>query len=86
MDLRISSHLKGEEKEKFEELWRHQTMIRHRLEDILTQKIEAAERERISEKAYAQASWPYKQADSNGFIRALKDVLQLIKENTTNNV
>lgn len=46
-----------------------------RLSDILTRKVKSN-----SSQDYDKASWPFYQADNNGYNRALTEVLTLIKE------
>ena len=46
-----------------------------RLSDILTRKLRSN-----SSTDYDKASWPFLQADNNGYNRALTEVLTLIKE------
>lgn len=46
-----------------------------RLSDILTRKLKSN-----SSQDYDKASWPFLQADNNGYNRALTEVLTLIKE------
>ena len=51
-----------------------------RLEKILQKKLDGEYRNQISDKAYEIASWPYKQADSVGYQRALTEIQNLIKK------
>lgn len=48
-----------------------------RLTDILSRKLKSN-----SSTDYDKASWPFLQADTNGYNRALTEVLTLIKEET----
>ena len=72
-----TSHLQGEEKKKFEELVKHNTLLLKRLTDIISRKIDTANRQHISKEAYQDVTWPYKQADYVGYVRALNEMLQL---------
>lgn len=53
-----------------------------RLDTVVKNKIE--ETERVSTNDYDSPSWAYKAADREGYIRALKYILLLTKENPTN--
>ncbi len=50
-----------------------------RLHAVVTRKIE--ETERVATNDYDSPSWAYKAADREGYIRALKYILLLTKEN-----
>jgi hypothetical protein len=51
----------------------------NRLDTVIRTKID--ETERVSVKDYDSPSWAYKAADREGYIRALKELLLLTKEN-----
>ena len=73
-----TSHLKTqEEKDRFKQTIMSSSAILTRINELLDMKIKAAEKERISDKAYGQPSWAFKQADTNGVIRTLKEIKQL---------
>lgn len=75
----ISSHLKGEEKENFEVYFRNSRQILERLQFIIEQKIKKSNTDKISDEGYNTPNWPYKQADHNGYVRALEEVWQLLQ-------
>lgn len=61
-----------EAKKNFEQLLRNSTTVATRLCDLLKEmKIENSVHD------YDSASWAYKQADQNGYNRALRDILAL---------
>ena len=64
---------KGREKVKQDIALAHNAF--ERLSGILTKKLRKS-----STPDYDKASWPYFQADSNGYNRALEEVLKLIEE------
>lgn len=51
----------------------------NRLHTVIENKIRSVER--VSTNDYDSPSWAYKAADREGYIRALKDLLLLTKEN-----
>jgi len=67
-------HLKGVEAEQFKDYVRNCTSIRERLTDILEEKLPTCK-----EVDYDCPSWSHKQADSNGYERALKEMLRIIE-------
>jgi hypothetical protein len=75
----ISSHLKGADKENFEAYFRNSKAILERLHFLVEQKIKASNTQKVSEDSYDSPSWAYKQADHNGYVRALEDVLKLFE-------
>ena len=74
-----TSHLKNPEHKKlFLEGLGHQFKSPQwqRLAMILKDKIKTDENKRLT--GYDDPSWAYKQADHNGYLRAIKEVLELI--------
>lgn len=55
-------------------------VIRARLSDMLDGKIVATEKARMSADEYECPNWAYKQADAQGYKRALSEILSLISE------
>ena len=75
MHILWTSHIKDEgEKTDFQKYVENSTALLNRLADIITKKIEAAEAVRIGKKNFEMPSWAYDQADTNGYIRALKEI------------
>ena len=72
-----ASHLQGEEKKKFEELVIHNTTLLRRLTDIISRKIDTANKKNLSKQGYEDSTWAFKQADHVGYVRALNEILQL---------
>jgi hypothetical protein len=56
------------------------SLMRKKLEELLNKKIEASLVNSRSKDNYSLAGWPYLQADSVGYERALKEVISLISE------
>lgn len=73
------AHIKDEkEKKEFKEYIENSTALLNRLTDILKNKSNAAESLRLSEKDFHMSSWPYRQADLNGYLRALKEMKEIV--------
>jgi len=78
MHIMWTSHIKNEEERKeFKAYIANSSALLDRLTDIINQKISAAEKTRLSEKDYALTTWPFKQADLNGYLRAFNEIKTL---------
>lgn len=55
-------------------------LIRHRLKVLIEDKINVARDNSVAKSGYDIPNWPYKQADSIGYERALKEIIDLIIE------
>lgn len=78
MQIAWASHLPKEEQEDFKKYVRGSVAILDRLSDIIQKKVEAADNSRISVDAYGIPNWSEKQADSCGYLRAMKEIQELI--------
>lgn len=50
-----------------------------RLTTLLENKLQSVEGERLGRDKYDKSSWPYFQADCNGYQRAIKELIKLIE-------
>lgn len=77
IDMKWLKGVEPEKKAEFESLLRNSSLVLNKLSDILHALDDGAEK---STKAdYNSPSWAFLQADTNGYRRALKDVLSLIQ-------
>lgn len=53
--------------------------LRKRLGSILNEKIDAKNRESMKDDAYDNPSWAFKQADAQGYKRAMTEILSIIE-------
>jgi len=53
--------------------------LRKRLGVMLNDKIDAKNREMMKDDAYSNPSWAYLQADSQGYKRAISELISLIE-------
>ena len=53
--------------------------LRRRLIEIAEKKKESALKNNISDKAYDNPNWAYKQADLSGYMRALDEICEFLK-------
>jgi len=67
-------HLSNKEAEDFKLYIRSCTPIRDRLTEILVKKLPVNK-----EVDYDCPSWSHKQADQNGYDRAIRDILKIVK-------
>ena len=78
MHVLWTSHIKDkEEQEEFRKYVLNSSALLDRLTEIVNMKIAAAEKTRLSEKDYALATWAFKQADLNGYLRAWHEIKTL---------
>ena len=71
-------NLPAKEQEEFEKTLRHSTTVLTRLQEIVTEKITAIEREENSTVVYDSPSWAYKQAHLNGERSGLTKIKNLL--------
>ena len=76
LDLRWCKNLKGEEAVEFERFVRSSRPVLDRLKDIID-SLEDSD-DPVKRTDYDNPSWAYRQADHNGFARALKSIRDLI--------
>lgn len=72
--------LKEQEKKEVVEDFKASPALRARLTQMLTKKIDSERTSSLSKISYDSPSWPYLQADTNGYERALREVISLIDE------
>lgn len=54
-------------------------ILRERLSAIVRSKIESARKDATLKSSYDNVNWPYLQADSVGFVRALEEILSILE-------
>lgn len=75
MHILWTSHIKdAEEQAEFKKYVENSSALLDRLTEILLKKIEAAEVARIAKNNFVSGSWAFDQADTNGYIRALREI------------
>lgn len=57
-------------------------LTRNRLTQLLLKKIEVAETTSLDKEGYDTANWAFKQADIVGYKRAMREVIDLITDDT----
>lgn len=55
-------------------------ILRERLTQLLEGKIKTEMSETRAKDGYDNPSWPYRQADSQGYMRALNEIISLISD------
>ena len=79
-----TSWLKGIEdeqrKEDIDVSFKASGLIRGRLAEILTGKIDAKFNSMTSEEAFKEPNWELKQAADSAYVRAMKEIISLITE------
>lgn len=65
-------------KKDVEEAYAQGGLLRRRLSELLQEKMESEVVARTKREDYDSPSWPFKQADSCGYLRALREIISLI--------
>lgn len=78
LDLRWTKHLKDKEAEDFARFVRSSGPVLDRLKDIIKELDRSDAPDKKAD--YSNPSWAYRQADHNGFARAIKMINDLIGE------
>lgn len=58
------------------------SLLRDRLKQLCSEKIEVCRKDATSSDGYANPNWAFKQADAIGYERALKEIISLISSNS----
>lgn len=74
-----SRNLNAEQKAEMEREFESSSLLRRRLRTVLEDKIKESKTFAIMKNNYELASWPYLQADSVGFERALLEIISLLE-------
>ena len=73
-----TKHLSGEDAQRFKNEVLGSKQVLRRLQTLLNEMKEDAEAVELNTKIYDIPNWDYRQADTNGFKRALKLVEKII--------
>jgi len=68
----------GSKKDDITSSYQSGTVLRGRLKELLQDKIDTEVTSRLKREDYESPSWAFKQADSIGYTRALKEIISLI--------
>lgn len=66
-------------KEEVSLSFKSSSIVRKRLRQLLEEKIASSQKGSISKDSYDSPSWGYLQADNNGYLRALHEIISLIE-------
>jgi hypothetical protein len=81
MKLNWTKGIKDEEsKADIISAFKSSSFLRKRLTQILEEKVAAKQRECMNVSNYEKNSWAFQQADSQGYLRALTEILSLIEK------
>jgi hypothetical protein len=69
-----------EKKDVMKNEFKKAKLLRERLTLILQEKISTEHKATRSKDAYSDANWAYRQADSQGYLRALHEIISIISE------
>lgn len=79
MKLNWTKGLSGVAKTDVVQEYASSSNLRMRLETLIKEKQLSSQKAIISKDAYDSPNWAYKQADHVGYLRALEEVVSLIK-------
>lgn len=77
--LTFSSHLQGDQKDEFVKRLRNNRDLFERLSSLLEERKNQARKKQISNSSYEVPAWSERQADLNGYQRAMDEIQELIK-------
>jgi hypothetical protein len=72
--------MKQDEIQEFKGLFLEARLVRKRLIQVLEEKRQSVQNERLSKEDYGSNSWAYKQADLNGYERGINELISLLEE------
>lgn len=72
--------LTGDAKADIVSAYKHSPLLRGRLKGILEDKVQTEVKARYSRDDYESPNWDKKQADSIGYMRALREIITLISD------
>lgn len=78
MKTSITKGLEGQHAEEMEQAFVSSARLRHRIVELLNEKIHTNNKTLRSKEAYSNPSWSMLQADGIGYERALYEVISLI--------
>lgn len=67
------------EKKQIEEFFNSNQLVLEQITKTLKEKLESSINEQRSKQLFTSNSWPYFQADSNGYQRAISEILTLLQ-------
>lgn len=71
--------LESDAKDEIQVLFTSGARLRKRLSVIVAEKMDAKDRESMASTEYENPNWPFKQADAQGYRRALKEILSILE-------
>lgn len=81
MKTSLSKNLKTEaEKKEIKGLFIEAKRLRDQFKFVLEEKIRVAQTERLERVDYNNPSWPYKQAETNAYERAIREMISLLED------
>jgi len=71
--------LNEQQKEEITSSFRSAGRLRERMREIVVEKLRENSKTRVSKSSFENPSWPYFQAESNGYERAMDEILSLLE-------
>jgi len=79
MKTSLTKGLDKDASKEIENAFGASALLRKRYSEVLKDKIEVSAKEDCAKDAYNCPNWAYKQADSQGYRRAIREVLSLLE-------
>ena len=79
MKLSITKGLEKDQAEEVTLAFKSSGVIRERLIKIAQDKITTADKASMSDSGYDNPNWAYKQADTQGYKRAISEIISILK-------
>jgi hypothetical protein len=79
VSIMLTKGLSAEDKKALEDEIISKNLLISQLERVLKDKIKSSKEEQLSKTAYTNSSWPYLQADYNGYQRAILEIITLLQ-------
>ena len=79
MKVSLTKGMEKDEAEEFEQMFKESKRLREALVRTLTNEVKVSHEDSLKTTAYTNSAWPYKQAESNGYRRALNKLISLLE-------
>lgn len=70
--------LAAEQAAEIKSLYAESSRVRKRLTTLIEEMVDAKDKESMDSSEYEKANWAYKQADAQGFKRAMNEILAIL--------
>ena len=79
MKSKLSNGLSAQDKKEMEASFNAGDIFRRKLKEVILEKAETNHKVSLNTDGYGEPCWPYKQADSVGYQRALYEIISYLE-------